>query len=223
MFQDKVDSERADEGCTRHRLRGDELQVGDRVRHDKFGFGWVCSVNGSDNRAVVVVDFDEEDSKTLTLEWAPLQKVLPELLWEGDWVRHDDFGVGQVRGFGGSDKEISVIIDFDAYGPKELSLPLEGFRLEVINAGTGDSGLAATEGALGAVKFISNLRRGMWRVEDQVCHDLFGVGTVLSIRGTDIHAEVVIAFEKSERKALLLAWLPLRKLHKSLSAPAHTG
>ena len=221
MFQDKVDSERADEGGTRHRLRGDELQVGCRVRHDKFGLGWVRNVNGSDNRAVVVVDFDKEGCKTLTLEWAPLQIALPELLWEGDWVRHEDFGVGQVRGFGGSDKEISVMIEFDAHGPKELPLLSEGFRLGEIknagaghirNAGAGHFDLEADKGALGAVKFIRNLRRGMWRVGDLVRHDLFGVGTVLSVRGVDIQAEVIIDFDRSGRKALLLAWLPLRKL-----------
>lgn len=212
MFQDKVDSERADEGGPR-RLRGDELQVGCRVRHDKFGLGWVRNVNGSDNRAVVVVDFDKEGCKTLTLEWAPLQIALPELLWEGDLVRHEDFGVGQVRGFGGSDKEISVMVDFDAHGPKELPLLSEGFRLgEIKNLGAGHFDLETDKGALGAVKFIRNLRRGMWRVGDLVRHDLFGVGTVLSVRGVDIQAEVVIDFYRSGRKALLLAWLPLRKL-----------
>lgn len=55
-------------------LLGDEPQVGDRVRHDKFGTGWVRNLNGFGNQAEVVIDFDEAGSKTLLLAWAPLQK-----------------------------------------------------------------------------------------------------------------------------------------------------
>lgn len=224
MFQDNAGDERSDEGGPRRRLRGDELQVGERVRHDKFGDGWVRNVNGSDDKAEVVVDFDKSGCKTLTLEWAPLQKVLPEELWVGDCVRHDDFGVGEVRGSGGSEKEISMIIEFDAYGPKELPL-LERFRLDVINnEGAGDSDSEAAGGrALGAVKFIGDLRRGMWRAGDQVRHDLFGPGTVRSVRGTDIQAEVMIDFDKEGLKTLLLAFLPLEKLRQGSSGPADTG
>ena len=58
----------------RRSLLGDEPQVGDRVRHDKFGTGWVRNLNGSGNQAEVMIDFDEAGSKTLLLAWAPLQK-----------------------------------------------------------------------------------------------------------------------------------------------------
>ena len=61
-------------GGPRRSLLGDEPQVGDRVRHDKFGTGWVRNLNGSGNQAEVVIDFDEAGSKTLLLAWAPLQK-----------------------------------------------------------------------------------------------------------------------------------------------------
>ena len=61
-------------GGPRRSLLGDEPQVGDRVRHDKFGSGLVRNLNGSGNQAEVVIDFDEAGSKTLLLAWAPLQK-----------------------------------------------------------------------------------------------------------------------------------------------------
>ena len=61
-------------GDPRRSLLGDELQVGDRVRHDKFGGGWVRGLNGSGNQAEVVIEFDEAGRKTLLLAWAPLQK-----------------------------------------------------------------------------------------------------------------------------------------------------
>ncbi|MDP8958220.1 MAG: UvrD-helicase domain-containing protein, partial [Actinomycetota bacterium] len=49
--------------------------AGDRVRHDKWGLGTVQEVVGVDERAEVVVDFDEAGPKRLALVWAPLHKV----------------------------------------------------------------------------------------------------------------------------------------------------
>ena len=72
-----ADRERAGTGSAGpgRSLLGDEPGVGDRVRHDKFGTGSVRSINGSGNRAEVVIDFDAEGRKTLLLAWAPLEKV----------------------------------------------------------------------------------------------------------------------------------------------------
>ena len=55
--------------------RGDELSVGDRVRHDKWGEGTVRTIVGVGDRAEATVVFDGAGEKRLLLAWAPLVKV----------------------------------------------------------------------------------------------------------------------------------------------------
>ena len=56
-------------------VSGSEINVGDRVRHDKWGIGLVSQVIGQGDRAEADVDFEHEGSKRLLLAWAPLTKV----------------------------------------------------------------------------------------------------------------------------------------------------
>ena len=56
-------------------VSGSEINVGDRVRHDKWGIGLVSQVIGEGDRAEADVDFEHEGSKRLLLAWAPLTKV----------------------------------------------------------------------------------------------------------------------------------------------------
>lgn len=215
MFQDKVDSERADEAGTRHRLRGDELQVGEWVRHDKFGLGEVRDIRGSGCESEAVVDFDKNGSKLLSLKWAPLERFSPdwETLFEGDLVCHDQFGVGEVLEFRGSGREAEALIDFDANGPTFLPLAGLWLKIEILDyPGVGDFDTGAENAAvLGAAKFFRKLWKNMPQVGDRVKLEKFEEGQVCGVNGTGFGVEVMIAFEKVGVKTLLLAFLPLEK------------
>ena len=215
MFQDKVDSERADEDGLRHSLLGDELQVGEWVRHDKFGLGEVRDIRGSGCEAEAVVDFDKKGSKLLSLKWAPMERFSPdwEFLFVGDLVRHDQFGVGEVFEFRGSGREAEARIDFDANGPTFLPLAGLWLKIEILDyPGAGDSDTGAAEAAmLGAAKFFRELRKNMPQVGDRVKLDKFEEGKVCGVNGTGFGVEVMIVFEKVGLKALSLAFLPLEK------------
>ncbi|HUV10132.1 MAG TPA: 3'-5' exonuclease, partial [Acidimicrobiia bacterium] len=51
------------------------LKVGDDVRHDKFGEGVILDLEGSGDKAEVVVNFRDVGEKRLLLAWAPLEKI----------------------------------------------------------------------------------------------------------------------------------------------------
>jgi DNA helicase-2/ATP-dependent DNA helicase PcrA len=59
----------------RNTVSSDQIESGDRVRHDKWGLGTVREVIGTGDRAEAEVVFDEEGKKRLLLAWAPLEKV----------------------------------------------------------------------------------------------------------------------------------------------------
>ncbi|MGI8514822.1 MAG: DNA helicase PcrA [Acidimicrobiia bacterium] len=59
----------------RSTVSADQIQSGDRVRHDKWGLGTVREVVGAGEGAEAVVVFDDEGKKRLLLGWAPMQKV----------------------------------------------------------------------------------------------------------------------------------------------------
>lgn len=216
MFQDKAGDERSDEGGPRRRLRGDELQVGEWVRHDQFGLGEVRDIRGSGCEAEAVVDFDKKGSKLLSLKWAPLERVSPdwEFLFVGERVRHDKFGVGEVFEFQGSGREAAVVIDFDANGC--TILPLAGLWLDIEildNPEAGDSDTGTEDTTLpGAAKFFRNLWKNMPQVGDRVNLGKFGEGRVCGVSGTGFGVEVMIDFDRAGRKTLLLAFLPLEKV-----------
>lgn len=55
---------------------GDEIQVGDQVRHDRFGVGVVVFLDGSDASNVKArIDFEHEGEKNLILKFAKLEKL----------------------------------------------------------------------------------------------------------------------------------------------------
>jgi len=56
-------------------LDGDQIGLGDRVRHSHWGEGTVREVIGSGERAEAVVNFDAQGDKRLLLAWAPLERV----------------------------------------------------------------------------------------------------------------------------------------------------
>ncbi|MEE8331129.1 MAG: DNA helicase PcrA [Acidimicrobiia bacterium] len=64
-----------EEKTPRSTISGDELIVGDRVRHEHWGAGTVTEILGSGTRAEAVVGFDAEGDKRLLLAWAPLEKL----------------------------------------------------------------------------------------------------------------------------------------------------
>jgi len=51
------------------------LQVGDDVRHDKFGEGVIVDITGAGDKAEARVQFRDVGEKTLLLSWAPLARV----------------------------------------------------------------------------------------------------------------------------------------------------
>ena len=51
------------------------IQVGDDVRHNKWGEGVVLLIEGSGEKAEAVIRFPEVGEKRLLLSWAPLEKV----------------------------------------------------------------------------------------------------------------------------------------------------
>ena len=50
------------------------------------------------------------------------------------------------------------------------------------------------------------------QVGDDVAHDKFGEGVIISVDGQGDKAEVTVRFRDSGEKRLLLSWAPLRKL-----------
>lgn len=65
-------SEKQDAGDAR---AVDELEVGDQVRHPKWGVGTILFKTGSGRNAKVVVVFAEEGQKKLLVRKARLKKV----------------------------------------------------------------------------------------------------------------------------------------------------
>ncbi|MEX0756528.1 MAG: 3'-5' exonuclease, partial [Acidimicrobiia bacterium] len=57
-----------------HTVSSSDIAAGDRVKHDKWGFGTVREVVGTGERAEAVVSFDDVGRKRLLLGWAPLTK-----------------------------------------------------------------------------------------------------------------------------------------------------
>jgi DNA helicase II / ATP-dependent DNA helicase PcrA len=51
------------------------LQVGDDVRHEKFGEGVVIDIEGTGDKAEAIVRFPDVGEKRLLLSWAPLTKI----------------------------------------------------------------------------------------------------------------------------------------------------
>ena len=66
---------RNEEAAPRPTLEGDDVGVGDRVRHQHWGEGVVISVVGQGDRAEATVDFEGQGPKRLLLAWAPLERV----------------------------------------------------------------------------------------------------------------------------------------------------
>jgi DNA helicase-2/ATP-dependent DNA helicase PcrA len=56
-------------------VSADEIHVGDRIEHGKWGFGVVEEISGTGDRAEAWVIFDDSGRKRLLLAWAPMKKV----------------------------------------------------------------------------------------------------------------------------------------------------
>ena len=52
-----------------------EIEIGDQVKHSKFGTGTVLYKSGSGDRAKAIVVFPEEGQKKLLLKYAKLKKI----------------------------------------------------------------------------------------------------------------------------------------------------
>ena len=61
-------------GAPEHR-NPQALRIGDDVRHAKWGEGIVLDLEGSGDKAEIVMRFPEAGEKRLLLAWAPLQKL----------------------------------------------------------------------------------------------------------------------------------------------------
>ena len=55
-----------------HEARADQIYVGLRVYHDKFGYGKVIQTDGDDLDKKAIVTFDSVGNKTLLLKFAKL-------------------------------------------------------------------------------------------------------------------------------------------------------
>ena len=55
----------------------DELQVGDRVSHPKFGEGQIMQRSGAGEDTKLIVTFAEEGEKNLMAKYAKLKKMHP--------------------------------------------------------------------------------------------------------------------------------------------------
>jgi DNA helicase-2/ATP-dependent DNA helicase PcrA len=49
------------------------LKVGDKVQHQRFGFGKVVSIEGDASNAKAIVQFDQMGQKTLVLKFAKMR------------------------------------------------------------------------------------------------------------------------------------------------------
>jgi DNA helicase-2/ATP-dependent DNA helicase PcrA len=49
------------------------LKVGDKVQHQRFGFGQVVSIEGDASNAKAIVQFDQMGQKTLVLKFAKMR------------------------------------------------------------------------------------------------------------------------------------------------------
>ena len=52
-----------------------DLCAGDRVEHDRFGFGQIVSMEGNEPNVKAVVRFESVGTKTLLLKYAKLRKI----------------------------------------------------------------------------------------------------------------------------------------------------
>jgi DNA helicase-2/ATP-dependent DNA helicase PcrA len=62
-------------GPAKHGAEALGLQVGDDVVHATFGEGGIRHLEGSGDKAEVVIRFPQVGEKRLLLSWAPLKKV----------------------------------------------------------------------------------------------------------------------------------------------------
>ncbi len=53
-----------------------DFSVGDDVTHEKFGEGVILGLEGTGDRAEVVVHFRDVGEKRLLLAWAPLSRIV---------------------------------------------------------------------------------------------------------------------------------------------------
>ncbi|HRS00540.1 MAG TPA: hypothetical protein P5128_09880, partial [Candidatus Sumerlaeia bacterium] len=53
----------------------EEIEIGDQVKHPKFGVGTVLYKSGSGDRAKATVVFPEEGQKKLALKYARLKRI----------------------------------------------------------------------------------------------------------------------------------------------------
>lgn len=54
---------------------GGDYQVGDKVRHSKFGEGMIVSISGAGNDAILSIAFPDQEIKKLLAGYAPLEKI----------------------------------------------------------------------------------------------------------------------------------------------------
>jgi DNA helicase-2/ATP-dependent DNA helicase PcrA len=52
-----------------------ELRAGDRVEHNRFGFGKINEISGSASDLKAKITFDEHGEKILLLKYAKIRKV----------------------------------------------------------------------------------------------------------------------------------------------------
>ena len=52
-----------------------QLDIGDKVNHEKFGLGTVIELAGSGDNSEATVDFGSSGKKRLLLRYAPVEKL----------------------------------------------------------------------------------------------------------------------------------------------------
>jgi len=57
------------------KIQPEQIEIGDQVKHSKWGVGTVLYKSGSGDRAKAIVVFAEEGQKKLLLKYAKLKKV----------------------------------------------------------------------------------------------------------------------------------------------------
>lgn len=59
-------------------MSGDDIRVGDWVRHPEFGEGLVLEVKGAGDAASVVVSFSDKSHRRLMIKFARLSRLEPQ-------------------------------------------------------------------------------------------------------------------------------------------------
>jgi hypothetical protein len=113
----------------------DQIEIGDQVRHPKWGVGTVLFRSGMGNNAKAIVVFPEEGQKKLMLRYAKLKKVGTTSLKSVEKMKAESLPkAAPIPAAAESDEEEDVPLDLDV-ATDEVDLLLDPEDADVVGFG----------------------------------------------------------------------------------------